>query len=97
MSTSEGPPFAALKPSRTPPIPSRDEPGPKRCVEPMAVAADGYSEASSWLRLHLFGRGYMTDVVSSTLGWVALYELEWREGSAVVTSKSGLIFAIARV
>ena len=63
----------------------------------MAVAADGYSEASSWLRLHLVGRGYMTDVVSSTLGWVALYELEWREGSAVVTSNSGLIFAIARV
>ena len=26
-----------------------------------------------------------------------VYELEWREGSAVVTSNSGLIFAIARV
>jgi hypothetical protein len=61
-------PFAPLKPSRTPPIPSRDDSGPKRCVKPMAVAADGYSEASSWLRLHLVGRGYMTDVVSSALG-----------------------------
>ena len=36
-------------------------------------------------------------VVYVGMGRPTVYELEWREGSAVVTSNSGLIFAIARV